>query len=431
MLGEGTALAPASRAFLLRLQRRALRYFLDNQVATGLVLDRQYNRARLRRTGWCSTSATGMGYIALALAAAAPYRLLTPREAGRRIRAGVETALDQLPSDHGILPHFLHSHTGRVYAFDWFSTVDSSWLVAGALWAGAFLRDRKLEALVGRLYDRIDWLHWTGPETPAAPPLLRHGKGHDGRFLAHSWDRINGETVFMYVLGAGAARRRALPPESWHALRPFYGTVAGLRFNNADLGLFAFEYGIDLLGLHWWRPPGEVDLLAEACLGTRANQLFCQEKAATFATYRLFWGLSDGDGPGDPPATDTYRVYGPGARVDGTAHLIATLAAVAYHPDGVLENLHRAEHYQDLPVRGRYGYSNVNVDRRWVARDMIGIDAGATVLAVDNYLTAGRVRAVFQALPCVRRAMGRLKFTHLPAPGFADPDHPPTVGREG
>ena len=53
--------------------------------------------------------------------------------------------------------------------------------------------------------------------------------------MRSAWDRLNGETVFMYVLGVGADKHRALPVESWAALQPFYGTVAGLRFNNADL----------------------------------------------------------------------------------------------------------------------------------------------------------------------------------------------------
>ena len=62
------------------------------------------------------------------------------------------------------------------------------------------------------------------------------------------------------MLAAGAAAGRAVAPAAWEALRPCYGTVAGLRFNNADLGLFVFQYGLDLLDLRAWRAPGAVDL---------------------------------------------------------------------------------------------------------------------------------------------------------------------------
>ena len=42
---------------------------------------------------------------------------------------------------------------------------------------------------------------------------------------------------------------RAWPAENWCRLQPFFGTVAGLRFISADLGLFVFQYGLDLLDL--------------------------------------------------------------------------------------------------------------------------------------------------------------------------------------
>jgi hypothetical protein len=293
---------------------------------------------------------------------------------------------------------------------DYFSTVETAWLVAGALWAAAFLRDAALEALAGRLYDRVDWSSWAA-EGPGVSGLLRHGKGRDGRFLAYCWDRVNGETAFMYVLAAGAADGRALVPAAWSALRPFYGTVAGLCFNNADLGLFVFQYGLDLLDLRRWRPPGPVDLPAEARLATRANYLACRALAGDFATYERYWGLSAGDGPGEPPAADCYRCYAPAGPVDGTAHLTATLASVAHDPGAVLDNLYQAQHETRWEVRGRYGFSNVNVDRGWVGRDAVGIDVGAAVLALENVLTEDRVRAVFHDLPCVRRGLERLGFS--------------------
>src|SRR5271165_2903349 len=77
---SASPLSPSDRALLFGLQRQALGYFLDNQVPSGLLLDRQSNFGPLRGSGWCSTAATGMGLVALALAAAAPYRLLSPAE---------------------------------------------------------------------------------------------------------------------------------------------------------------------------------------------------------------------------------------------------------------------------------------------------------------------------------------------------------------
>ncbi|HZY86005.1 MAG TPA: glucoamylase family protein, partial [Gemmataceae bacterium] len=384
-----------------------MQYFLDNQRPCGLVLDRQSNHGPSRAHGLCSTAATGMGLISLALAAAPQHRLLTPRAAADRARAALKAALESLPHERGVVPHFVHSASGAVYGADTFSTVETAWLLAGALWSAAFLRDRELTALATTLYERVDWGHWATPDGPGQG-LLRHGKDAHGRFLGCAWDRLNGETAFMYVLAAGAAEGRALPAAGWQALRPFVGTVAGLSFNNADLGLFVFQYGLDLLDLERWQAPAAVDLWAEAAVAVRANERACRAAADRFSTYRRFWGLSAGDGPGEPPRPDVYRAYSPAGPLDGTAHLTAALASVAHEPDAVLRNLDEARRDGELGALGRYGFSNVNLDRRWVGRDMVGIDAGAAVLALDNYLHAGRVRRVFQALPCVREGLGRL-----------------------
>jgi hypothetical protein len=406
-----TTLTAAERDFLLGLQRQALQYFLDNQAANGLILDRQANHEPLRPPGWCSTSATGMGLVALALASAEPYGLLTSAEAVARVGSAVRAALEHLPEDHGMMPHFIDAESGAVVGSDVVSTVDSSWLVAGALWAAAFLHESGLEAAAQRLYERVDWHYWTAPELPDSHGLLRHGKTSEGQFLGAAWDRLDGEVVHMYVLGAGAAPGRELSPGLWTALRCFCGTVAGLYFTNADLGLFAFQYGLDLLDLGHWRPPAPPDLMAEGTLAARANYLFCRHAAGRFATYHLYWGLSDGDAPGIPPQHDAYRSYGPGRPLDGTAHLTATLASVAHAPELVLHNLYRADRHTALGARGRYGFSPVNLDHHWVGRDMVGIDAGAAVLAVDNYLMDDRVRRVFGTVPCVVRGFERLGFT--------------------
>src|SRR5262249_41173521 len=158
---------------------------------------------------------------------------------------------------------------------------------------------------------------------------------------------------------------------------------------------FVFQYGLDLLDLRRWRPPGAVDLWAEARVATRANRRACRGAAARFATYRRFWGLSAGDGPGDRSAPDRYRAYTPAGLIDGTAHRPPPRPWVAQGRGAVRETRREAEHDRQWGARGRYGLSNVNLDRHWVGRDMVGIDAGAAVLALDNYLMADRTRTLF------------------------------------
>jgi hypothetical protein len=406
-----TSLPRTERAFLLQLQRQVIHYFLDNQTTGGLILDRQANHGPRRAGGLCSTAATGMGYIALALASAEPHRLLSKASAVQRVRRGLAAALERVPHTEGVLPHFTDAATGAVTGADARSTIDTAWLVAGALWAAEFLGDAGLHDLSARLFDRVHWAYWTGPDEAGYRGLVRHGHDRHGHFLRSSWDRINGETVFLYVLAAGARDDRAWGAAAWPALGTYPSVVAGLRFGSADLGLFVFQYGLDLLDLDAWQEPGGADLAGDAVRAARANYFFCRAAADRFATYREYWGLSAGDGPG--ARGDVYRPYSPSEPLDGTAHLTASLASVARQPALVLDNLNRARRDDTLSPLGRYGFSCVNVDHGWVGRDMVGIDAGAAVLALDNYLCGDRVRNVFHRLPPVRRGLARIGFQQL------------------
>jgi hypothetical protein len=404
--------SPAERRLLHELQAQALRYFLDNQLAHGLFRDRQRNHAEASTKGLCSTSATGMGLMAVALAASPEHRMLAPAEARERVRVCLDTAWHRLPSDHGMLPHFVDAHTLQPVGADVVSTVDTAWLVAGALWASAFLQAAELEVAADRLYQRIDWRYWSPGPTGARHNLLVHGKGRSGHFLAWAWDRLNAETAFLYVLAVGAESGRDLSPACWTALDACYASAGGVRFPSADLGLFVSQYSLELLD--WTRPPLSVgiDLPTTGYLAARANYLVCRSAADRFQTYRHFWGLSAGDGPGSHPDGYVYRCYSPHEPLDGTAHLTATLASLASCPELVLENVHAAEGHPRYQVRGRYGYSNVNADQNWVSPEVVGIDLGAVVLALENVFCHGRVRRVFQQLECVRQGLERSQAWH-------------------
>ena len=405
----GDALDGKDREWLRALQGRAIGYFLENQSPSGLIDDRQANHGPMREARLCSVSATGMGLIAIALASSEPHRLLGHSEAVARVRSALETALTRMPHDHGILPHFTDPSGTRALGEDAFSTVDSAWLLAGGLWAAAFLNDANLVEMGDQLYNRVDWTHWCGRRSSRFPGMIRHGKYPNGRFLPCSWDRANGETVLLYALASGAEEGRAIPENSWASLRPFYGEAAGRRFHSADLGLFVFQYGLDLLDLRRWHTPCGPDLMAEAAVATTANRETCRSLAGEFRTFRRHWGLSAGDGPGVEGRGDAYQGYSPGGPIDGTAHLTASLASIDHAPGEVLDNLKSALPSRPAPL-GRYGFSCMNDDRRWVGPDMVGIDAGAAVIALDNVLMEDRVRAVFHGRPCIGRGLNRLGF---------------------
>lgn len=396
------------RAQLEALQLQALQYFLDNQLPHGLILDRQRNHSASSSQGWCSTAATGMGLIAIALSSAPEYRLLSRRTAITRVRLCLKTALERLPEVDGMMPHFVDATTLQPVGDDVVSTIDSSWLVAGALWAASFLDDAELKQLSDALYSRIDWQSWAQLSDSGDSRWLCHGQKSDGSRIASCWDRLNAETAFMYVMAIGAERGNSLPAKTWRGLRKHYGTVAGARFGSADLGLFSAQYSLSLLDFEQNRWPGRFDLQRQSKKAVEANHRYCLNNRKTFKTFKRFWGLSAGDGPGDSGQDDQYRAYAPGGPVDGTAHLTATLASVEVCPELVLENLRAVRGKRFNNAHGRYGLSNINLDRGWVSRDVVAIDLGAAVLAIDNALHDQRVRKQFHALSCIEQATKRL-----------------------
>lgn len=387
------------------LQRKAFAYFLDNQLEHGLVLDRQRNRGRRKYTGLCSTSATGMGLIALALASSQEHALISRYDARTRIKRVLRTSLQQLASINGMLPHFADARTLSAVGTDAISTIDSAWLFAGALWAAEYFSDDpELVKLANTLYERVDWTAWLND---ASAPLLHHGADIQGRTLPSVWDRYNAETAFMYVLGIGAPEH-ALPASSWFALDPAFGKLGDRTIISADLGLFVFQYSLELLDICEFPQVAGIDMLDQCVKATRANYEFCRQHRGQYQTYQTFWGLSAGDGPCEAPCTDAYRAYSPADSVDGTAHVTATLASIGNCRQLVMQNVAAAAQPRWKHVLGRYGYSNINVDRGFVSRDVVGIDIGAALLALENTLYEERVRRVFMRTTAVRRALRRL-----------------------
>lgn len=403
----------SERALLHGLHQQALAYFVDNQLEHGLILDRQHNHGRRSYNGLCSTASTGMGLIALGLAATREHALISRSEAKARTRTALLTALG-LRHVHGMMPHFLDAKSLQPIGEDAISTIDSSWLFAGALWAAEFFDDDKLRKLATQLYDRVDWKYWSKPVSGNSgngdSMLIRHGTNSKGQFLPGVWDRFNSETAFMYLMAVGAGAEKALPPSCWNALQPFYGTVADLKFISADLGLFVFQYSTLLFDAAQVPASNGVNLGSECETAVLANYAACHRLARSFRTYRKLWCMSAGDGPAPKKGQkDVYRSYSPVEDVDGTAHLMASLASVDVWPGLVIQNLRSAQSSKKLrKARGRYGYSNINIDRDWFSRDVVGIDVGAAVMSLENALYGNRVRSTFHRLALVKTALERL-----------------------
>lgn len=400
----------SERKLLHGLHQQALQYFIDNQLPNGFILDRQRNHNKRTYKGLISTSATGMGLMALALASNKDHGLLTRTAACKRVERALKATL-ALHDQKGMVAHFLDADTLATVGSDAISTIDASWLFAGGLWAAEYLEDDNLRDLANQLYQRIDWHYWSveAKDLPGKR-FLSHGADAKGNFLQGIWDRHNAETAFMYVLALGADSEKALPSSSLTSLGLFYDKVYDMPCVSGDLGLFVFQYSRELLDLDLITGPGGIDLSHEWEKPVLANYAASHQYQSQFKTFLRFWGISAGDGPPDEPGqNDTYKAYAPHGIVDGTAHVMATVASIGVWPQLVLANLKAVQSDQTwCKARGRYGYSNINVDRNWYSLDVVGIDVGIAAVALENAMYCGRVRDTFHKLVPVRRALERL-----------------------
>jgi len=115
----------------------------------------------------------------------------------------------------GFFYHFLDIETGRRVWQCELSTIDSAFLLAGALTVGTYFdRDTPVETeirtLADALYRRADW-NWARD----GGATLTHGWTPENGFIPHRYEGYD-EGLLLYILGLGSPTH-PLPPESYRA----------------------------------------------------------------------------------------------------------------------------------------------------------------------------------------------------------------------
>src|SRR5690349_20602406 len=113
----------------------------------------------------------------------------------------------------GIYYHFLNMETGRRMWRSEVSTIDTSYLLAGALTAAQFFArdtkdERTIRELADELYRRADW-NWARNEGLT----VSHGWKPERGFIRYRWKGYN-EALILYVLGL-ASPTFPLPAECY------------------------------------------------------------------------------------------------------------------------------------------------------------------------------------------------------------------------
>lgn len=424
-----------SEQMLDELQRATFQYFVkEANPDNGLVPD------STRKGSYSSITAVGLG---LASYLVGIERGFISREEGvRRVLTTLRFFQDSphgpqadATGYNGFYYHFLDMSTGRRAAQSELSTIDTTFLLAGALAAAAYFdldtsEEDEIRALSQSLYERADW-QWAcnGGVT------VTHGWRPERGFLRYRWEGYS-EALLLYVLGLGSPTH-PLPKESYQAWTSTYRwkKLYGYEFLYAG-PLFIHQLPhvwLDLRGVQddYMRDKSS-DYFENSRRATYVQQQYAIRNPRAYEGYGEYtWGITASDGPG--PATQQingkkrtffdYRAravpYGPD---DGTLAPWAVVASLPFAPEialPTLEYFNRA--YPQMTSKYglkcsfnptfRDGSTSTTTGRDgWISQGYYGLDQGPVVLMIENYRT-GMLWRLMKSCPHVITGLRRAGFT--------------------
>lgn len=394
-------LSAGQDAFLDRLERADFRYFEEQaDPHTGLVRD----RARADGSpseGKASIAACGFALSAWAIAVHRGWvdRATAVDRVGTLLRFLAERA----PREHGFFYHFMDMGTGARAWGSEVSSIDTALFLAGAITARAALHDPEITALVDRIAGDVDWPWFmNGGRTLAM--AWRPGTG----FSRYRWSSYS-EQVLMSLLAVGAVKHPA-DPSLWRDwAREPAGSYAGYHYlQGAPLFIHQYpEAYFDFRGLR----DAYADYYRNSVLATRAQRQYCIDLHRRFPTWGPWlWGVTASDSVkgyrawGGPPPT------GGGDALDGTITPSAAAGSIPFAPAATLETLRHMRLAYGGRIWKRYGFVDAfNPETGWVDADVIGIDAGISMVQAENART-GLVWAWFMRSREARQALARAGF---------------------
>ena len=412
---------------LSRLERDTFRYFADEMnPENGLVPDNTKQGAP------CSIAVVGFALTAYPIAVEREY--MTRGEAIKRTLASLRffhearqgTGPD-VTGYKGFYYHFLDMKTGRRVWKSELSTIDTTYLIAGALTAAMYFNretddETEIRKLADALYARVDW-HWAqnGGFT------VSHGWKPESGFIKYRWTGYS-EALILYVIGL-ASPTFPLPEESYRAWTRTYQwkDLYGHEFLYAG-PLFIHHLShmwIDFRGIQdEYMREKAIDYFENSRRAIYAQQAYAMRNPKKFAGYdRFSWGITASDGPG--PAVRRikgrrirfydYRArsipYGPD---DGTLAPWAVAGSLPFAPEVVLPSLKRIN--KDYPeMTSKYGFKcSYNPTFRsgkkgWVSQGYYGLDQGPIVMMIENY-RSGLIWRMMRRCPHIINGLRRAGF---------------------
>jgi hypothetical protein len=441
-----TAPAPSTpriEALLDTISRRTFDFFWERTDArTGLTPDRWPTQS------FSSIAAVGFALTAYPIGAergyvtrdAAAERVLTTLRFFYQLPQGPAAA--GVGGHQGFFYHFLDPASGLRFQTVELSTVDTSLLLAGALFCQQYF-DRAgglepaIRAYADSLYRRTDWA-WAQPR----PPLVTMGWYPERGFHQLDWRGFN-EAMLVYILALGSPTH-PIAAEAWSAWTSTY--TWGEFHGQSHLGfapLFGHQYSqvwVDFRGIRdaYMRGRG-IDYFENSRRAAYAQRGYAIANPDGWAGYGAdIWGLTASDGPADvthavngvPRRFFTYAARGASyneVRDDGTLAPTAAASSIAFAPEiagpailamrlrygeggfgqyGFLDAFNPTWQWSDVPLQ----HGRLLPGKGWFDTDYLGIDQGPIVAMIANY-RSDLVWQYMRKSPYVIQGLRRAGFT--------------------
>ena len=331
----------------------------------------------------------------------------------------------------GFYYHFLDIETGRRASQCELSTLDTAFLIAGALTAAVYFdhdnpEEAEVRTLANSLYRRVDW-NWARD----GGPTFTHGWRPENGFIRHRYQGYD-EGLLLYILGLGSPTY-PLPAESYQA---YCATYQWKKIYDRELlysgPLFTHQLShmwVDFRGIRdAFMREHRSDYFENSRHATYVHQEYAIRNPLNLAGYgKHCWGFSACDGPGWIKRTVNgvereffdYAARGaPFGPDDGTVAPWVAAASLPFAPEIVVPTLrHFAE--MDLGLTKIYGFKAAfnpsfavpdSPNGWWVTPYHFGIDQGPVVLMIENYRT-GLIWNIMRRSPAIVTGLLRAGFS--------------------
>jgi hypothetical protein len=436
-------LRPSPDAALLDdVESRGFHYFWDLADAhTLLVPD------RAPTPSFSSIAAVGFGLTAYAIGAERGY--VTRAQAAERTLATLRSlwAMKQGPEPRGVsgykgfFYHFLDMRTGERFETIELSTIDTSLLLAGVLFAQSYFNrddatESAIRATAEELYERVDW-----PWEQVRAPAISMGWTPEEGFHGYDWRGYN-EAMIVIILALGSPTH-PVAPSAWseYTKTDRWGTYYGQQ-HALFAPLFGHQYShvwIDFRGIRddLMRAHGS-DYFENSRRAAIAQHAFAVDNPNHYRDYGdRIWGLSACDGPLDATivvdgrAREFHGYTARGAtagdvRDDGTIAPTAAASSIVFTPElsipAIVEmsrrygsRLYSTYGFLDafnptLREKAKVQHGHVDAARGWFDDDYLGIDEGPIVAMIENYRSE-LVWRVMRKNPHIARGLRRAGFS--------------------